>query len=83
MTEWEAYQKTLLTEDRNEYLTSETEEQHLNNEAIPELITEEELNAAIKTIKNNKATGSDNAPGELIKCGSRPLAKLLLRVYVR
>ena len=43
-------------------------------------ITREEVEAAIKLLKNGEATGIDNIPGELIKHGGDSVKEVLTRI---
>lgn len=44
-------------------------------------VTQEEINKAIKSLKNWKSPGSYDAPAELIKYGGKEMQYLLFRIY--
>jgi hypothetical protein len=43
-------------------------------------VTREEVNEAIKDLKNWKSPGSDEIPAELIKYGGKEMQNLLFRI---
>jgi len=51
------------------------------NEELDEAITEEEVEAVMKKIKNGKAAGEDDIRGEMIKYGGAGMKKMLTRVF--
>lgn len=53
------------------------EENNTTLEIKTEQITEEEVRIAIQQLKNGKATGTDNLPGELLKIGIETNVKIL------
>jgi len=78
MEEWEDYYKTLLTEERAEFLTMEQDECTIEQQ-VPE-ITTDEVRRAVKGMKNGKAAG----PGlqiELVKTAPIAVHEVLARLF--
>ncbi|XP_063590184.1 uncharacterized protein LOC134767063 [Penaeus indicus] len=53
--------------------------QAVSNETVPEIVRSE-VEYAVKCLKNNKAAGVDNIPGELIKYGGETMVSALLSI---
>ena len=48
---------------------------------LDQMITLAEVSHVVKAIKNNKAAGSDDIVGELIKYGGNPMCEMLLILF--
>jgi helix-turn-helix protein len=79
MEEWENYYKTLLTEERAEFLETEQHE-NTNDQQVTE-ITSQEVYRAVKGMKNNKAAGPGGLQIELIKNAPSGVYEILARIY--
>ena len=84
MKRWTEYVKDLFT-DNNRYEKSTLEE--LKRRTLPQEVTEvddgilrEEVEKAIKKLKNNKSTGPDGIPAELIKAGGNQVIEEVHRI---
>ncbi|XP_037028700.1 uncharacterized protein LOC119068940 [Bradysia coprophila] len=61
-----------------------TDDSFLNDDGrIVSAPTLEEVSAAISSLKNNKASGPDNIPAELLKMGGEELAKVIYELVER
>ena len=82
LDKWENYFKSLLSEQRQEYLNPLEEETDPDSESHIELnlgvVTE-----AIKKLKNGRSSGPEGIPAELIKHGSNKLHERLRRLMER
>ncbi|XP_030759306.1 uncharacterized protein LOC115884770 [Sitophilus oryzae] len=73
MNKWKEYYEKLLTENRQEYSTISPTEINISGEVINIPQTKK----AVAALKNNRAPGPQNIPGELVKCGTEKLFKAL------
>ena len=48
---------------------------------LTQKITTDEVQQSIKKLRNNRAAGPDNVPGELLKYGGNEVARLLAEIY--
>jgi len=79
MEEWKNYCKTLLTEERTEFLTTEQHE-YTNDQQVME-ITTQEVSWAVKGMKNRKAAGPGGLQIELIKNAPSGVYEILARIF--
>jgi len=79
MEEWKNYYKTLLTEERTEFLTTE-EHEYTNDQQVTE-ITTQEVSRAVKGMKNRKAAGPGGQQIELIKSAPSGVYEILARIF--
>ena len=76
---WKNYYKTLLTEERTEFLTTEQHE-CTNDQQVTE-ITTQEVSRAVKEMKNRKAAGPRGLQIELIKNAPAGVYEILARIF--
>lgn len=81
MDRWETYFKTLLTENRAEFKTNNKNEEQIRVMTSPLRITVREVKEICKTLKNGKAAGPGEIPGELIKYGTEQLYRHLTTLF--
>jgi len=79
MEEWKNYYKTLLTEERREFLMTE-ENEYTNDQQVTE-ITTQEVSRAVKGMKNRKAAGPGGLQIELIKNAPSGVYEILARIF--
>jgi len=79
MEEWKNYYKTLLTEERTEFLMTEQHE-YRNDQQVTE-ITTQEVSRAVKGMKNRKAAGPRGLQIELIKNSPSGVYEILARIF--
>lgn len=77
---WKRHYTQLLTESRPQYLETEVELDEVEYDANDE-VTAREVEAAIKSLKNNKAIGPGGVPNELLKHGPKVLFELLAYIF--
>jgi len=79
MEEWEKYFKTLLIEERVEFLTMEQDE-CTTEQQVPE-ITTDEVSRTVKGMKNGKAAGPGGLQIELVKTAPTAVHVVLARLF--
>lgn len=80
--DWEEYFEKLLTEDRDKFGGRlEPEHQNINVIGSPVRLNIEEIERVCKTLKNGKAAGPGDIPGELLKCGTDKLFEHLKNLF--
>ncbi|XP_047107262.1 uncharacterized protein LOC124776352 [Schistocerca piceifrons] len=81
---WEKYFKSLLTENREEYLGNPEYNEMIDLQAENYIRLEiETVKTAIKSLKNGRATGIGGIPVELLKLGTKKLMELLRNLFER
>jgi len=79
MEEWEDYYKTLLTEERAEFLTIEQDECTIEQQVAE--ITTDEVCRAVEGVKNGKAAGPGGLQIELVKTAPTAVHEVLARLF--
>ena len=78
--EWRKYYQDLLTEDRNQFLQTETNASD-NEEYEDVMVTKEEVRRAINSMKNGKAPGPGSISAELVKLAPTMLFEILAKIF--
>jgi len=73
------------TEDMGEYLGKEEEEESGTDRNLEtsDLLTKEEVKAAVNKLKNDKAPGPDGIPNEILKEGYKCMEKRIYELIVQ
>lgn len=77
---WEEHYRTLLIENRSEFL-GEIDEVIINNEIHIQAIDKKEVKKELREMKNGKAPGPGDIPIELIKHGPDKLIEILVDIF--
>lgn len=77
--EWSEYYRTLLTEDRDDFLEVQNREEEIDQR--PPLITPEEVKKALGNMKNRKSPGPGGIYVELIKAAPGVLIEVLAHLF--
>ena len=80
MERWTEFFKSLLSQSGTQALAKPNTQSNAQDVAEPAL---KEVRASVFKLKNNKAPGSDNLPGELFKYGGNALCTRLHELIVK